>query len=111
MWALFRSNPLLGGAKLIICPSSSLGCLERVGRSVPPDGHSGGERPAGCVGRSVRSDGHSLGERPEEWVGRSVHPDTGKAAGRRLGRSVGVHPEAQNSQSSERLSDARAALL
>ena len=101
-----------GGAKLI-CPSSSLGCLERVGRSVPPDGHSGGERPAGWVGRSVRSDGHSLalGERPEEWVGRSVHPDTGKAAGQRMGRSVGVHPEAQNSQSSERLSDARAALL
>ena len=57
---------LLGGAKLI-CPSSSLGCLERVGRSVPSDGHSGGKRPAGWVGRSVHSDGHSLGERPEGY--------------------------------------------
>ena len=77
--------------------------MERVGRSVPLDGHSGGERPAGRVGRSVHSDGHSLGERPEEWVGRSVvHPSTALygegGRPRRVGRSVGVHPEAQNSQ-------------
>ena len=87
-----------------------------------------------CLGASWRG---SVGRRPPMatseasgpqggWVGRCIpmgtgqasglksgsvgrwHPDTGKAAG----WSVCVHPEAQNSQSSEvceRLSDARAA--
>ena len=57
----------------------------------------------GSVGRCIpMGTAHRLGERPE-WVGRSVHPDTGKAAGRRVCGLVGVcvHPEAQNSQSSE----------